>query len=623
MTVGPAGVQHSTGMQGRGSRDWTSRSGAIEEEGLLGSSSTNLINRALRRAGEASLIEGNTVTLLRDGPAVFGSWLEDIAAAQRFVLIENYIFRNDRISNRIAEALIARVQAGVEVCLLYDWLGCLGTSRTLWLRLRHGGVKVRAFRPMRLVDPLTGLKRNHRKVLCIDGTIGHVGGLCVGDAWAGDPERGIPPWRDTAVRIAGPAAAELCMAFDETWSQAGPALPQRLLGPVLSDSSPAPSEEPQEPQESSSGRTPGGPLVPATIEESTACAGAPVRVVSGLPGRSRIFRLTQVLLANAAKSIWITDAYFLTPPTMYEALIAAARDGVDVRVLVPGRSDLPWIAWMGRAGYLGLLEAGVRMFEWEGPMLHAKTTVVDGRWCRIGSSNLNLASLLTNWELDVLIEDRGVGTAMERMFLADLASSRELEVRSRRLRGAIQRGPVPSSPDVLAAAQAREPTSQPDKAPRPGPPSVPVSDRAHAAVARAGAMVLGAALRRRLERTAWTISLVSALLLAGIGALGLRWPTEAGWVVAVLALWLALGAMARAVADYRTAHRSARRSRRKRSDGKSRDGTPLEGTHPQGKHVEPAPPHALPPPAPSPSLGDLAQPLAPTEKSRTDGDGSV
>ncbi|MFO0576834.1 MAG: phospholipase D-like domain-containing protein [Polyangia bacterium] len=572
-------------------------SGGTHAPPLAGSSGSRLIDRALGRAGEAPRIDGNTVMLLRDGPAVFSAWLADIAAARRFVLLENYIFRDDRIGNTIADALIERAQAEVEVCLLYDWLGCLGTSRKLWLRLRNGGVKVRVFRPMRLIDPLAGLKRNHRKVLCIDGVLGHVGGLCIGDAWAGDPEHGVPPWRDTAVRICGPAAAELCRSFDETWSQAGAGLPHRLLEPAY--------ELPDAPP----------PLLGAEIHEGSACSGAPVRVVSGLPGRSRIFRLTQVLLASAAERIWITDAYFLTPPTMYEALIAAARDGVDVRVLLPGRSDLPWVAWLGRAGYFGLLEAGVRMFEWDGPMLHAKTMVVDGRFCRVGSSNLNLASLLTNWELDVLIEDEGVGAAMEQMFLADLATSRELELRPQRLRGRIRRGEVPSTPEVLAAAQARgsvsrPPTSSPGQ-PRPAPVT-PVSDRAHAAVVRAGAAVLGVALRRRLERTAWTVSLVLALLMIGIGALGIRWPTQLGWTVTVLCLWLAAGALVRSFSEYRSVSRTRRRGRRR--DGKrSRGHTPVVGAP-----LPPLPPlsdstAALPPPGARgevPVVEPVAEPVA-------------
>ncbi len=492
--------------------------------------------RAIRRAGDSPRIPGNTVTLLRDGPAVFASWLSDIAKAQRFILLENYIFKSDRIGQKIADALCERARAGVDVYVLFDWLGSLGTSRTLWVKLQRAGIHVRAFASIRFADPLRLLQRNHRKVLCIDGQIGHVGGLCIGDAWAGNPDRGLAPWRDTAVRFEGPAAAELCLAFDETWGAAGPALPSRIRLP----------EE--------SAVVPATPIDVAEPQEDTPCCNAPIRVVSGLPGRSRIYRLTQVLLANAASRIWITDAYFLTPPTMYEALTAAARDGVDVRVLVPGRSDLPWISWASRAGYVGLLESGVRIFEWQGPMLHAKTTVVDGQWCRVGSSNLNLASLLTNWELDVVVEDASFGKAAEQMFLRDLGNSRELHLRTRR-----------SRPSSLGSGESAEeiPTTPASLAKnQPPPPPVLVSGRAGAAVVRASAAVLGVALRRRYERSAWSISIVAALVLLSLGGVGFFFPSLFGYLIAFLCLWFGLGSLLRGISDFR--HHARRKTRRPR-----------------------------------------------------------
>ena len=499
-------------------------------------------DRAIRRAGDSLKIPGNTVTLLRDGPAVFASWLDDIAHAKRFILFENYIFRSDRIGNQIAEALMERARAGIEVFVLFDWLGSLSTSRTLWVKLQRAGVRVRAFRSLRLSEPLRLLQRNHRKVMRIDGQIGHVGGLCVGDPWAGDPVRGLSPWRDTAIRFEGPAAAELCLAFAETWQETGPGLPERVRMPsdVLST----------------------GPIPPSSSEqqEDTPCAHAPLRVVSGLPGRSRIYRLTQVLFANAASRIWITDAYFLTPPTMYEALTAAARDGVDVRVLVPGRSDIAWIAWMSRAGYMGLLEAGVRIFEWQGPMLHAKTTVVDGMWCRVGSSNLNLASLLTNWELDVVVEDAGFGRAAEQMFLRDLSTSREIHLSTRRAR---QGGSATSETEPARPSAMESPTK-----PVSPPPPVLVGGRAGAVVVRASAAVLGVALRRRYERSAWSVSIVAALLLLSLGGVGFFQPQILGLAIAGLCVWFGLGSLIGGISDWRhNARRKARRPRRETNPG--------------------------------------------------------
>lgn len=487
-------------------------------------------DRALRRAGQAERIDGNAVKLLRDGPEVFAAWLADIKRAERFILLENYIVNNDRIGTQIADALIERSKAGVDVYVLFDWFGCIATSRQFWLRLQHAGIKVRAFSPFSWGAPLHSAQRNHRKSLAIDGVIGHVGGLCIGDAWAGleDPEtrEKIAPWRDTAVRIAGPAAHELCLAFDETWSICGPPLPSKII------------EAPT--------------YLPEPADECT----APVRVVSGLPTRSRIYRLTQVLFTNATERLYITDAYFLTPPAMYEALVAAARDGVDVRVLVPGRSDLPWIAWAGRAGFLGLLEAGVRVFEWDGPMLHAKTTVVDGRWSRIGSSNLNIASLLTNWELDVVVEDAAFGQKMEQMFLHDLANSTELVLKPTRLRRTrIARA------DASNPSHGRDGTAKAQK-------RLALRGRSGSAMARAGALVLGVALRRQFQRSAVSVSTAAGVLLTGLSLLAFFYPLGIAMTLSVLSLWLGMGALLRALGEWL----GGQEPRRKRKHGKSHSG---------------------------------------------------
>ncbi len=508
-------------------------------------------DRALQRAGDAERIPGNAVTLLCDGPQVFPAWLEDIAAARRFVLFENYIINNDRIGNQLTDALCERARAGVAVHLLYDWFGCIGTSHKLWRRLAQAGVEVRAFNPVSLTAPLGLLQRNHRKSLCIDGLVGYVAGLCVGDAWAGDPDRQIPPWRDTAVRVAGPAVAEMILAFNETWSTAGPPLRDAFLPPPRQA---APHGEPPKPP----APTPGS---------------APVRVVSGLPGRSRIYRLTSVLLTAATRRIWITDAYFLTPPALYESLLAAARDGIDVRVLLPGRSDLPWISWMSRSGYTGLLSAGVRIFEWEGPMLHAKTSVIDGLWCRVGSSNLNLSSLMTNWELDILVEDPVFAVTMEEMFLADQRNASELVLRRQaRFRGKIQltepeiltpAGLFPEAPAGTEAEFGVFSTRQAKKARRG---ATTPGGRAGAVVARASAAVLGVALRRQFEQSAWSIAGVTSTVLILLGSLTLWRPAIVGLLIGVVLLWLGVAALGQALSQWwqRDQPRGPRARRRRR-----------------------------------------------------------
>ena len=151
-----------------------------------------------------------------------------------------------------------------------------------------------------------------------------------------------------------------------------------------------------------------------------------VRVVASMPNVAGLYRLDQLIAAVARQTLWLTDAYFVGTTSYVQALRAAAVDGVDVRLLVPGSSDIPIFVSLSRAGYRPLLEAGVRVFEWNGSMLHAKTAVADGRWARVGSSNLNVSSWIGNWELDVAVEDETFAQAMQEMYLEDLTHATEI-----------------------------------------------------------------------------------------------------------------------------------------------------------------------------------------------------
>jgi len=352
-----------------------------------------LVNRVLDRAAGSRPIPGNRVTLLFDGPQIFPAMLARIAAAREWVHFDNYIIRDDRIGRRFAEAFIERARSGVRVRVLTDWLGSFGTGGGYWRALRQAGVEVRIFGPPTFLRPLQNLSRNHRKLMVVDGRSAVTGGHCIGDEWQGDPERGRPPWRDTAVAIEGPAASSLDHAFAMVWRRIGPDLPE---GELLSD-------------------------VPA-------CGEAEVRVISTEPGTIRGSRTAELLLAGASERIWLTDAYLVAPRGIYRSLLDAAREGVDVRLLVPGTSDLPHVRNLTRTGYRDLLHAGVRIFEWRGPMLHAKSIVVDGRWTRVGSTNMNLSSLIANYELDVLIDDPDLAADMEAQFRRDLDRSVEVKL---------------------------------------------------------------------------------------------------------------------------------------------------------------------------------------------------
>ncbi|HCF57813.1 MAG TPA: cardiolipin synthase B, partial [Myxococcales bacterium] len=199
-----------------------------------------LADQALSRAAGAPLIGGNSVRLLRDATENYPAWLEAIAEARRHVHFESYIVHDDEVGERFAAALIAKAREGVPVRLVYDWLGGLGkASRRFWNRLSAGGVEVRCYNPPRFDSPLGWLSRDHRKMVAVDGEVGFVSGLCVGKPWAGDPAKGLEPWRDTGVELRGPAVADIERAFAYVWELLGPALPE----PLVALEAPPPSGE--------------------------------------------------------------------------------------------------------------------------------------------------------------------------------------------------------------------------------------------------------------------------------------------------------------------------------------------------------------------------------------------
>ncbi len=443
---------------------------------------TDELDLALDRAADTRPIAGNRLQHHADSPRALRAMLELIAGAAQWVHFENYIIRDDRTGRRFADALAERARAGVRVRVLYDALGCFGTGRRFWGRLRQSGAEVRAFHPLLSRRPYTLFSRDHRKLLAVDGTRAMLGGLCIGDEWAGDPTRGRQPWRDTMLLVSGPAAVALDRAFGRIWRHAGPPLPPDELA---ADPSP--------------------------------CGDSAVRIVAGVPAQARIYRAMQLLVASAAERLWITDAYLLAPPPLYASLLDAARGGVDVRLLVPGASDLPVFRNFTRAGYRELLHAGVRVFEWRGPMLHAKTTLVDRRWTRIGSSNLNVSSLLTNYELDLIAECDQLTDALAAQFRRDLASSREVVLQPRRLR----------LPARLVGA-----------------PAVPPAEVIPPAPHKRSGYELGAvavvALRRVAGGARRAIAWTAVGVCVGAGSLLLAFPRVMSVTLAAGAFWLAL-----------------------------------------------------------------------------------
>jgi cardiolipin synthase len=479
-----------------------------------------LAEQAFSRAAGAPLLEGNRVDLLIDASVNFDAWLAAIRSAQALILIENYIFRDDATGREFRDALTERAASGVRVAVIRDWLGCKGQSGlSFWQPLIEAGGEVRTYNPFRLSSPFGWLSRDHRKLLVVDNTVAFVGGICVSGTWLGDPERGIDPWRDTAVAVRGPALRDLANAFAESWGTLGDPLPESVL---------------------------------ELTERCLPAGQVDLRVVATVPNTAGLYRLDQLIAAMARRSLWVTDAYFVGVAPYVQAISAAARDGVDVRLLVPGTSDVPAVASISRAGYRPLLEAGVRVFEWNGSMLHAKTAVADGRWARVGSSNLNLASWIGNCELDIAIEDETFARCMEMQYESDLANATEIVLklpkRWRRLAAEAAQddadGPTGPADAVPPPANAAPPP-KPKTGSRVGPP-YPRARGGSSGRAAAGALRLansvGAAItnRRVLARTESGPLLIAGILLLACAILGVLWPQVIAWPLAALAAWIGL-----------------------------------------------------------------------------------
>lgn len=461
-----------------------------------------LAEQAFSRAAGAPLITGNSIELLIDARANFDAWLHAIRTARHSILFENYIINDDGVGTQFLEALCERARAGVQVYVIRDWLGCIGQSRfSFWQPLLDAGGQVRTYNPPRLVSPLGWLSRDHRKSLVVDGRVGFISGICISATWLGDAQGGVEPWRDTGVGLNGPAVHELVHAYNDVWRRMGEPLPDALF---------------------------------------TADTAAPVtgtvdlRVVATEPNTAGLYRLDQLIAAMARKRLWLTDAYFVGVAPYVQALTAAARDGVDVRLLVPGSSDLPAVGGLSRAGYRVLLESGVRVFEWNGSMMHAKSAVADGRWARVGSSNLNMASWIGNCEIDLAVENEQFAQHMEAQYLTDLQNSTEvvLDRRGRR---------------ACPADDRRKPRKRLGRGSGPGRRGS--SSRAAASTLR-WANTVGAAItnRRTLARMESGVLLGAGTALLVLATVFFIWPALLAWPLALVIAWFALALLARFVA---------------------------------------------------------------------------
>jgi cardiolipin synthase len=351
------------------------------------------------------MVDGNAAEILENGDAIFPAMLKDIGEAKVSVNLESYIFVDDEAGRPVAQALAAAARRGVAVRVLVDGTG--GKLKGLEKEMKSAGVDVRVYRPVRLYTVYKVGKRTHRKLLVVDGRVGYTGGLGIDARWLGDA-RNEKEWRDTQVRVAGPVVAQMQSIFAEDWTY--------TTGEILA----------------------GDAFFP-TLERKGAIDALAVKASRG--DASSLPKMLYYLAIQAArKSIHIENAYFLPDAQVREALIAAAKRGVDVRVVLPGtKIDLPMVRFASRLHYGPLLLGGVKLYEYQKTMLHNKIVVVDGVFSTIGSINFDGRSMTANAEESLVFYDRPFADRLEAMFARDLARSRELTHEAWSRRGLVAR----------------------------------------------------------------------------------------------------------------------------------------------------------------------------------------
>ena len=370
-----------------------------------GSPKTGIFERHLAREEaitDSPLTTGNQVLLLQDGPATYQAMLGAILAARDHIHMETYILDDDDVGRRFADALIAKQRQGVQVNLIRDSVGTIGTPEAFFQRLTDSGIRILEFNPM---NPAMARKewelnqRDHRKLLIVDGRVAFLGGINFSSVYSGGSSSqgmrarptGSPSWRDTDLQLQGPVVAELQKLFLATWAA------QK-----------------------------GEPLAPKDFFPKPEIVGRQlVRAIGSSPDEpySLIYATLLSAIASAETSVHLTNAYFAPDPQLLAALEAAAARGVDVTLILPSKTDFWLVFHAGRNYYEQLLRAGVKIHERRDVILHSKTALVDGVWATVGSTNLDWRSFLHNHELNAVVLGVEFGHEVQAMFDKDLAAS--------------------------------------------------------------------------------------------------------------------------------------------------------------------------------------------------------
>lgn len=360
---------------------------------------------ALEEAATGSpLVAGNKVSLLFDGPKTMAAMMGAIRQAREHINLETYIFDQDELGQQFANLLIEKQRAGVQVNIIYDSVGTLGTPAAFFERMRKAGIRMVEFNPVNPLKAASGWRlnnRDHRKILVVDGKVGFTGGVNIAADYAnsslfrsgGERNRELG-WRDTHVQLEGPAVANLQLLFLQTWAErSDQVLPDLNWFPNLPVA---------------------GPHL--------------VRVIGSQPGGNfEIYKAYYLALTEAKKSVHLTVAYFAPDREIFKAILGAAHRGVDVHMVFPSVSDAPLVYYAARSYYQDLLDAGVKISEFQDSVLHAKTAVIDGAWSTVGSANVDIRSFLHNNEVNLIVLGEGFGRAMEAAFQEDLRNSKQID----------------------------------------------------------------------------------------------------------------------------------------------------------------------------------------------------
>ncbi len=350
------------------------------------------------------LYKDNAVTLLVDGPATYRAMMKAIEGAQRYIELETYIFNDDEVGQKFAQALSQKAAAGVKVMVLYDSIGSKDAPGDFFEDMGDAGVEVIAFHPANPVtggNPMNLNNRDHRKLLIVDDEVAFTGGINIDRNYSSSSGGGRKSsseeggWRDTHIEIRGPAVAGCHALFLANWQRAG--------------GEPPAIDAPSGPAEHA-----GDDLVRILASVGGDGKVSPIRIAYGLA------------IEHAMERVWITQPYFAPDPAFLSTLGAAAQRGVDVRILLPGTSDSALALHSSRFRYGGLLKDGVRIYESQDTMVHAKTAVIDGIWSTVGSSNLDYRSFLHNDEVNAVILGAPIAAELETLFKSDLEASDEI-----------------------------------------------------------------------------------------------------------------------------------------------------------------------------------------------------